>query len=190
MNRIRNRIKGVKKTVLSLTVFTFLMFGFGYAMVPLYDVFCQITGLNGKTIRVTEEVGGEVFVSDREVRVRFDSNINGDLPWRLKSKQKTMKVKPGKFYEATYIVQNMHDGDVVGQAIPSVSPQVASLYFKKAECFCFINQLLESRETKEMVVRFEVDKDLPEDVTALTLSYTFFRVNKVAAKLELIKDRN
>jgi cytochrome c oxidase assembly protein subunit 11 len=79
---------------------------------------------------------------------------------------------------------------VTGQAIPSVSPQIASLYFKKAECFCFINQLLESRETKEMVVRFEVDKDLPEDVTALTLSYTFFRVNKVAAKLELIKDRN
>ena len=175
-----NRIKSVKKTVLSLTIFTFVMFGFGYAMVPLYDVFCQITGLNGKTIRVEEKVGEEVFLSNREVKVRFDSNINGDLPWRLKSKQKTMKVKPGKFYEATYVVENMYDGDVVGQAIPSVSPQVASLYFKKAECFCFINQLLKPGEVKEMVVRFEVDKDLPEEVTALTLSYTFFRAKKVA----------
>ena len=180
-----NKIKSVKKTVLSLTIFTFVMFGFGYAMVPLYDVFCQITGLNGKTIRVEEKVGEEVFLSNREVKVRFDSNINGDLPWRLKSKQKTMKVKPGKFYEATYVVENMYDGDVVGQAIPSVSPQVASLYFKKAECFCFLNQLLEPKETKEMVVRFEVDKDLPEDVTSLTLSYTFFRVNEVEAKLEI-----
>jgi cytochrome c oxidase assembly protein subunit 11 len=180
-----NKIKSVKKTVLSLTIFTFVMFGFGYAMVPLYDVFCQITGLNGKTIRVEEKVGEEVFLSNREVKVRFDSNINGDLPWRLKSKQNTMKVKPGKFYEATYVVENMYDGDVVGQAIPSVSPQIASLYFKKAECFCFLNQLLEPKETKEMVVRFEVDKDLPEDVTSLTLSYTFFRVNEVAAKLEI-----
>jgi len=86
-----------------------------------------------------------------------------------------MKVQPGKFYEATYIVENMLDVDIVGQAIPSVSPQIASLYFKKSECFCFVNQLLRGYETKEMVVRFEVDKDLPDDVTSLTLSYTFFR---------------
>ncbi len=124
------------------------------------------------------------------MKIRFDSNINGDLPWKLKSNVKTMKVHPGKFYEATYVVENLYNGNVTGQAIPSVSPQIASLYFKKAECFCFINQLLKPGEAKEMVVRFEVDKDLPEDVTALTLSYTFFRVNKVAAKLELIKDRN
>ena len=70
----------------------------------------------------------------------------------------------------------MLDADVIGQAIPSVSPQIASLYFKKSECFCFVNQLLKAGETKEMVVRFEVDKELPEDVTSLTLSYTFFRV--------------
>jgi cytochrome c oxidase assembly protein subunit 11 len=159
-------------------------------MVPLYDVFCKITGLNGKTIRVTEDVRSGVFESDREVKVRFDSYINGDLPWKLKSNQKMMKVQPGKFYEAVYTVENMFNGEVIGQAIPSVSPQIASLYFKKAECFCFVNQLLKPKEIKEMVVRFEVDKDLPEDVTTLTLSYTFFRVNKVAAKLEFIKDRN
>ena len=172
--------KGTKKTVITLFIVTVLMFGFGYAMVPLYDVFCKITGLNGKTIRVVEGDVKQEYSTDRLVKIRFDSNINGDLPWKLKSNVKTMKVQPGKFYEATYIVENLYNGVVIGQAIPSVSPQIASLYFKKAECFCFINQLLKPGEVKEMIVRFEVDKDLPEEVNALTLSYTFFRAKKVA----------
>jgi len=165
----------IKKTTIMLFFITLLMFGFGYAMVPLYDVFCQITGLNGKTVNVVTETNEKRIVSDRIVRVQFDSNVNGDLPWRMKAKQVIMNVQPGKFYEATYMVENMYNGDVVGQAIPSVMPGEASLYFKKSECFCFVNQLLAAGETKEMVVRFEVDKDLPEDVDLLTLSYTFFR---------------
>jgi len=173
--------KGTRKTVITLLLVTIAMFGFGYAMVPLYDVFCKITGLNGKTIRVVESDVKEEYKTDRVVKIRFDSNINGDLPWKLKSSVKTMKVQPGKFYEATYVVENLYNGDVTGQAIPSVSPQIASLYFKKAECFCFINQVLKPGEEKEMVVRFEVDKDLPEEVTELTLSYTFFRAKKIAA---------
>ena len=169
--------RGVKKTTTILFVVTILMFGFGYAMVPLYDAFCQITGLNGKTQRVTEGAGEASPLIDREVRILFDSNVNGDLPWRLKPSLKSLKVQPGKFYDATYTVTNMADVPVVGQAIPSVSPQVASLYFKKSECFCFVNQVLEPGETKDMLVRFEVDQDLPKDVGALTLSYTFFRAN-------------
>ena len=167
--------RGVKKTTTILFVVTILMFGFGYAMVPLYDAFCQITGLNGKTQRVTEGAGEASPLIDREVRILFDSNVNGDLPWRLKPSLKSLKVQPGKFYDATYTVTNMADVPVVGQAIPSVSPQVASLYFKKSECFCFVNQVLEPGETKDMLVRFEVDQDLPKDDGALTLSYTFFR---------------
>jgi cytochrome c oxidase assembly protein subunit 11 len=173
--------KGIKKTTASLFLFTVFMFGFGYGLVPLYDVFCKITGLNGKTIRVTENINREVIVSNRLIKVQFDANINGDLPWTLQPNQRTMRVQPGKFYEAVYTVKNINDKDITGQAIPSVSPQVASLYFKKAECFCFVNQLLKAGETKEMVVRFEVDKDLPEDVAELTLSYTFFRVKKLAS---------
>ena len=173
--------KGIKKTTASLFLFTVFMFGFGYGLVPLYDVFCKITGLNGKTIRVTENVNREAIVTDRLIKVQFDANINGDLPWTLKPNQRIMRVQPGKFYEAVYTVKNINDKDIIGQAIPSVSPQVASLYFKKAECFCFVNQLLKAGETKEMVVRFEVDKDLPEDVAELTLSYTFFRVKKLAS---------
>ena len=173
--------KGIKKTTASLFLFTVFMFGFGYGLVPLYDVFCKITGLNGKTIRVTENINREAIVTDRLIKVQFDANINGDLPWTLQPNQRIMRVQPGKFYEAVYTVKNINDKDITGQAIPSVSPQVASLYFKKAECFCFVNQLLKAGETKEMVVRFEVDKDLPEDVAELTLSYTFFRVKKVAS---------
>ena len=124
--------RGVKKTTTILFVVTILMFGFGYAMVPLYDAFCQITGLNGKTQRVTEGAGEASPLIDREVRILFDSNVNGDLPWRLKPSLKSLKVQPGKFYDATYTVTNMADVPVVGQAIPSVSPQVASLYFKVA----------------------------------------------------------
>ena len=165
----------IKKTTLMLFFVTLLMFGFGYAMVPLYDVFCEITGLNGRTVNVVTETEKENIASDRIVRVQFDSNINGDLPWRMKAKQTTMHVQLGKFYEAVYTVENMYNGDVIGQAIPSVMPGEGSLYFKKSECFCFVNQLLEAGETKEMVVRFEVDKDLPENVDLLTLSYTFFR---------------
>ena len=96
----------IKKTTISLVFFTVFMFGFGYAMVPLYDVFCQITGLNGKTQRVVENQNTKNYPADRWVKVRFDANINGDLPWSLKPKEKTMRVQPGKFYEAIYIVQN------------------------------------------------------------------------------------
>ena len=165
----------IKRTTALLFFMTLLMFGFGYAMVPLYDVFCEITGLNGKTVNVVSETNSISNVSDRVVRVQFDSNINGELPWRMKAKQGTMNVQPGKFYQAVYTVENMYNDDVIGQSIPSVMPGVASLYFKKSECFCFVNQLLEAGETKEMIVRFEVDKELPEDVDLLTLSYTFFR---------------
>ena len=167
--------RGINKTTTILFIVTVLMFGFGYAMVPLYDAFCQITGLNGKTQRVTEGAGEASPILEREVRILFDSNVNGDLPWKLKPTVKSIKVKPGKFYDATYTVTNMANVAVVGQAIPSVSPQIASLYFKKSECFCFVNQLLEPGESKDMLVRFEVDQDLPIDVGALTLSYTFFR---------------
>ncbi len=172
---MKNVQNGVKSTALKLVFFAVLMFGFGYALVPLYDVFCEVTGINGKTGRVVENKSQVNKVSDRLIRIQFDANINGNLPWRLKSDIKDMKVQPGKFYEATYTVENMADTDVVGQAIPSVSPQVASLYFKKSECFCFVNQLLKAGEKKIMKVRFEVDNELPMDISTLTLSYTFFK---------------
>lgn len=171
--------RGIKRTTILLTLLTGIMFGFGYALVPLYDVFCKITGLNGKTARIFQTEASQLRVDKtRQVKIEFDSNINGSLAWKLKPSQKFIDVNPGKFYEAKYTVENMINEEIIGQAIPSVSPQVASLYLKKADCFCFKQLKLQPGEKKELVVRFEIDKDLPKDVNSLTLSYTFFKAIK------------
>ncbi len=173
------KVGGIKRTAVILTMVTLLMFGFGYALVPLYDVFCEVTGLNGKTGRISNAEASKLVVDNqRFITIQFDSNINGNLAWKLKADQNILKVNPGKFYVATYTVENMINEEIVGQAIPSVSPQIASLYFKKSDCFCFRNQVLKPGEKKKLTVRFEVDKDIPKDVESLTLSYTFFRALK------------
>ena len=133
---------GIKRTTVYLTLLTVVMFGFGYALVPLYDVFCEVTGLNGKTGRIYNAEASKLVVDDqRLVTIQFDSNINGNLAWKLKADQKFLKVNPGKFYVVTYTVENMINEEIIGQAIPSVTPQIASLYLKKSECFCFRNQV-------------------------------------------------
>jgi len=173
------KVRSIKRTSILLFLLTLLMFGFGYALVPLYDVFCEVTGLNGKTGRIyNEEAKQLISDNQRLVTINFDSNINGNLAWKLKADQKFLKVNPGKFYSVTYTVDNMFNEEIVGQAIPSVSTDIASLYLKKSECFCFRNQVLKPGEKKKLTVRFEVDKDLPKDVESLTLSYTFFRALK------------
>ncbi len=173
------KVRSIKRTTFLLTILTVIMFGFGYALVPLYDVFCEVTGLNGKTGRINNAEASKLVIDDqRFVTIQFDSNINGNLAWKLKADQKFLKVNPGKFYTVTYTVENMINEEIVGQAIPSVTPQIASLYLKKSECFCFRNQVLKPGEKKRLTVRFELDKDIPKDVEALTLSYTFFRALK------------
>ena len=159
------KVRSIKRTTFLLTILTVIMFGFGYALVPLYDVFCEVTGLNGKTGRIYSAEASKLIIDDqRFVTIQFDSNINGNLAW--------------KFYVVTYTVENMINEEIVGQAIPSVTPQIASLYLKKSECFCFRNQVLKPGERKKLTVRFEIDKDIPKDVESLTLSYTFFRALK------------
>jgi cytochrome c oxidase assembly protein subunit 11 len=158
-----------------LAVFALAMFGFGYALVPLYDVICDITGLNGKTGEITSEAVSKLIVDyDRTVTVQFDTNVNSELPWQFQAVNKTLVVHPGEVTEAVFIVENISSADVIGQAIPSVTPSRASLYFNKSECFCFTQQTLAAHERKEMVVRFVVEADLPENISTLTLSYTFF----------------
>jgi len=144
------KVRSIKRTSILLFLLTLLMFGFGYALVPLYDVFCEVTGLNGKTGRIyNEEAKQLISDNQRLVTINFDSNINGNLAWKLKADQKFLKVNPGKFYSVTYTVENMFNEEIVGQAIPSVSPQIASLYLKKSECFFFRNQVLKPGEKKK-----------------------------------------
>ena len=165
------------RTVKKLFVFAIVMFGFGYAMVPIYDILCDITGLNGKTGEISQSEAETKRVDvDRLVTVEFDTNVNPALPWKFKAAEYKMKVHPGEIAEAVFIVENESDRSVIGQAVPSVAPAQASLFFNKTECFCFTKQILEPGERKEIIVRFVVDTELPKKISTMTLSYTFFRV--------------
>lgn len=167
-----NAIKTAKK----LGLVAVAMFGFGYLMVPIYDVLCDITGFTGKTGQISQSQAKTADIDlNRLVTVQFDTNVNPTLPWKFKAAKFKQTVRPGEIAEAIFTVENTSSKPVIGQAIPSVAPEQASLFFNKTECFCFINQVLAPGEKKEMVVRFVVDSDLPEDISTMTLSYTFFK---------------
>lgn len=177
------------RLALKLAGIALAMFGFGYALVPLYDVFCDITGLNGKTGRISaNDVRAESVVPDREVTVQFVTSINGPLPWEFKALQHSMKVRPGELGTALFTIENKAGHSVVGQAVPSVSPGQASRYFNKTECFCFTQQTLAANEKMEIPVSFVVDPDLPEKVEVLTLSYTYFKAPEQKTSARLIKN--
>ena len=172
-----------KRLALKLALVAVLMFGFGYAMVPLYDVFCKVTGINGKTGQISNrEAQLETVDTDRFVTVEFDTNVNSRLPWKFRPLQRRLKVNPGAINQAMFYAENMSDLTVVGQAIPSVAPNQASLYFNKTECFCFTQQTLGPGERRNMPVRFIIDSKLPRGINTMTLSYTFFRAPDTRAE--------
>jgi len=170
------------RSFLRIAAVAVAMFGFGYLLVPLYDVFCEITGLNGKTGRVDEATVAARYEPDlaREITVQFVASNNLGMPWEFAPGVATMKVHPGKVYTTVFTARNPTGRDMIGQAVPSVAPGKASRYFNKTECFCFNQQPLAAGETKEMPLRFIVDPNLPRDVTTLTLAYTVFDVTQVA----------
>ena len=177
--------KNIKKTVSKLLLVVIGMFAFGYALVPLYRVYCDLTG-RGSNIAISETAAGLKEVDEeRLVTVVFDTNTR-DIPWTFKAVQHKTKVRPGELSEAVFMVENKSDRTVTGRAIPSVSPVQAGVYFSKTECFCFSEQVLAAGESREMKVRFIVDADLPDRFSSLTLSYTFFNVSSpdVAARDE------
>lgn len=156
-----------------------LMFGFGFALVPLYDVFCDITGLNGKTGRIeVSTVNANEIDTSRTIEVRFLANTASGLPWSFEPIVRKMQVHPGKVYEAQYRVRSSSDVETFGQAIPSVSPGLAARHFNKTECFCFNEQKLAGRETRDMPLRFIIGNDLDDKIEHITLSYTFFSIDK------------
>lgn len=172
-----NAIKTAKK----LGLVAVAMFGFGYLMVPIYNILCEVTGINGKTGRITQsQVNANDVDVDRFVTVEFDTNVNPNLPWTFKAVEFKQQVRPGEIAEAVFVVENESNKIVVGQAVPSVAPEQASLFFNKTECFCFTNQELAPGEKKDMIVRYVVDSDLPEKITTMTLSYTFFKASEKA----------
>ena len=150
------------------------MFGFGYALVPIYDVFCEITGFGGKTNQVAVANVESVPDVTREIDLEFVTTVNQYAPWAFHAELDGMTVHPGGLYEATFIATNLTDKHKIAQAVPSVAPQQAAGYFKKLECFCFSNQEFTPGEIKRMPVRFVIDSDIPDYIDTITLSYTFF----------------
>lgn len=147
---------------------------FAFALVPLYDVLCTLTGLNGKTSNTAELVSKAKLDNSRMVNVQFTSNVMPGLGWNFYPKQPNIKLHPGQIETVVFVAKNITNQVVVGQAVPSVTPGIASANLKKIECFCFIRQALQPGEEKEMPLRFFVSPELPRDVTEMTLSYSFF----------------
>ena len=159
------------------------MFGFGYLLVPLYDVFCEITGFGGRTNTVAESRQENPDFS-RSIRVEFVTTLNEYAPWVFVADRDSMEVTPGKMYYATFTARNLTEDRKVAQAVPSVAPVSASGHFKKIECFCFTNQEFQANEERAMPLQFIVDPDLPEYVDTITLQYTFYDTVRVSANDE------
>jgi cytochrome c oxidase assembly protein subunit 11 len=178
--RAPTRDPAVRRTGVKLALVALGMFAFGYALVPLYDVICEVTGLNGKTGRAEATVAA-VPDEERWVTVEFTGSTQAGLPWEFRPQQKSLRVHPGAVAVAYYEVRNGAGEAITGQAVPSVAPNKAAAHFKKIECFCFTQQTLKAGETRSMPVRFVVDTRLPKDVHTVTLSYAFFNSDKESA---------
>lgn len=156
------------------------MFGFGFLLVPLYDVFCEITGFGGRT-NATAAIVEEAPDLSREIRVEFVTTLNSYAPFEFVADVDSMTVNPGKMYFATFTAKNLTEADRIAQAVPSVAPVAAAEHFVKIECFCFTSQDFRANEQRAMPLQFIVDPELPDYVDTITLQYTFYDTARVAS---------
>jgi cytochrome c oxidase assembly protein subunit 11 len=177
------------RTILrKLVIVSVLMFGFGWALVPLYRKICEVTGINVVTVRdVDAEKAARNTQVDRSrtVTVEFDANTQG--AWRFRPHVNHLQVHPGELVQVTYDLVNLEDRTMAGQAIPSYAPMQSARHFQKLECFCFRQQTLAAGETRQFPVVFFIDPDLPRDVNTITLSYTFFEVAGAVATPQAVR---
>jgi cytochrome c oxidase assembly protein subunit 11 len=175
-------MQGVNRQMLrKLAVVTVGMFGFGYALVPMYEAICEATGINILAIGEQMLSGSKAKAAtntqvdrSRTITVEFDANSRG--PWDFKPAQRSVQVHPGELTTVMYEFQNIQNRRMSAQAIPSYAPKQAQAHFNKLECFCFNQYTLEPGERKSWPVAFVIDPKLSKDVTTITLSYTFFEV--------------
>ena len=177
------RRAGNRRTIFAVALVGCGMLGLSFAAVPLYDLFCRVTGYGGTTQIATRGAGQ---ILDREMVVRFDSSVNRKLPWHFTPEVIKIKVRVGETNLASYTATNQGDVPVVGTATFNVTPDKMGQYFNKIECFCFTEQVLKPGETVHMPVSFFIDPAIAEDenladVTTVTLSYTFFQAEDQSA---------
>ena len=170
-------MSGKTRTALFLVLLVFGMTGLAFASVPLYRIFCQVTGFNGTPLRAASAPGA----ATGEIGVRFDANVNRALPWRFEPVQRTVKIVPGERVQIAYRATRLVARATTGTATFNVTPALAGQYFSKIECFCFSEQTLNGGESVDMPVVFFVDPKLRDDpaikdLDEITLSYTFYPV--------------
>ncbi len=166
-----------RQMCMRLSVFALVMFGFGYAMVPYYKKFCEVTGINNllQPSLSKGEVSNTQIDKSRWVTMEFDANAHG-MPWQFGPIQRSVRVHPGEMIQVAFEIKNTGNSTLVGQAIPSYGPKHSAAFVKKLECFCFKQQVLAAGESRQMPVQFVIDPALPASVNTVTLSYTFFEV--------------
>jgi cytochrome c oxidase assembly protein subunit 11 len=171
----------IRATVSKLLLVVVLMFAFVFVvMVPLYNVLCDVLGINGKTGSRYEAVEAEVD-TERTIKVQFVARNNDAMPWGFAPADKVIRVHPGELRSTAFIASNPLQQDMVGQAIPSIVPSRAAAYFNKTECFCFNQQPLKAGEEADLPLQFVIDQALPEDIHTITLSYTLFDISERVA---------
>ncbi len=164
-----------RRGALLLALVPLVMFGVGFALAPLYSMICDAVGIQSASAAVAGTRQRVAVPQKRAVTVRFDTNVPSDLPWEFVADASRLEVQPGVMQEMKFRVRNRSDRPIVGRAIPSIVPWQAERHFIKTECFCFRDQVIGPGESREMIVRFQVAPALPEEIGALTLSYTFLR---------------
>ena len=168
--------KGSRKTIKILCFAVLGMFTFSFALVPLYNVFCEVTGLNGKIeLRATNDTNIETD-NGRNISVQFVSHNNEEMPWVFKPSKDTISIKTGKYHTATFYAKNTTNTRMIAQAIPSVAPSNAASHLKKLECFCFEQQELAPGEEALLPIRLIFDDELPNSIKNVVLSYTLFDI--------------
>ncbi|WP_133181672.1 cytochrome c oxidase assembly protein [Shewanella decolorationis] len=169
-------IKSNRKLISLLVLGCLAMFGFGFALVPLYDVLCEELGINGKTSNTASSYQAITVDKNRVVTVEFISQVQTGMPWKFEPQTKRLEVHPGELIHTAFLAQNVSNRATVGQAIPSISPGQGAAYFNKTECFCFNQQHLAAASRAELPLIFFVDPQLPESIHTLTLSYTLYDI--------------
>ena len=170
-------LRANQQMLVKLLVVATVMFGFGFALVPFYRAMCDALGLNNVIKSdASDAAAGSQVDATRFLTVELDTNLRSELPWTFKPLEKSVRIHPGELVQVTFEIRNNSNRPVTGQAIPSYGPQLAGRHFKKLECFCFTQQTLAPGEVKRMPVVFVIDRELPQDVNTVTLSYTFFEV--------------
>lgn len=171
-----------KKTTRRLLLIVLAMFGFGFALSPMYSALCKAFGINGRFVDIQDgsyDSSGRVanitrVDKSRSVTVQFTASRNQNLHWKFRPMENIVKVNPGEIRVVKFYAKNLTDKTVIAQAVPSIVPSKAVKYFNKIECFCFTQQTFKPGEGREMPLRFVVDPDLPKSISTVTLAYTFF----------------